>query len=132
MIQIAAREAGNAWEITVRDTGIGIPPALQPTIFGVFQRLRSGKTLHPGGIGVGLALVARIAETYGGTVWVESGEGMGSTFHLRLPHHEHDRRTTVLGYAVGGNERGHRGDEIPVACASTSMTDGGTHDVDHW
>ena len=71
--------------LAVSDTGVGIPPALQPKIFGIFQRLPSGKALNPEGTGVGLAIVARIVEAHGGKLWVESAEGMGTTFHVALP-----------------------------------------------
>ena len=85
LVEVAASDRENCWEITVRDNGADIPPAYREKVFGLFQRLPSGKALHPGGSGVGLAIVARIVETHGGTCWIESEEGVGTTFHCTLP-----------------------------------------------
>jgi PAS domain S-box-containing protein len=66
----------------VRDNGLGIPAAAQPKVFQLFQRA------HPGvgtGEGLGLAIVARVVERHRGRAWVESTEGVGSTFYVRLP-----------------------------------------------
>lgn len=66
----------------VQDNGIGIDPAYQDRIFGLFERLNP----KIGGTGVGLALVQRILEDHGGRIWVESeGTGTGSTFCFTLP-----------------------------------------------
>ena len=65
----------------VRDNGIGIPEGVVEKVFQVFQRLRPK---HAEGEGMGLALVQRIVERHDGEVWVESGEGEGSTFFVRL------------------------------------------------
>jgi signal transduction histidine kinase len=65
----------------VRDNGLGIPEPHQAKIFQAFQRA------HPGvgaGEGIGLAIVARVAERHRGKVWVESRAGEGSTFYLAL------------------------------------------------
>lgn len=65
-------------EVDVRDTGSGIPKALEQDIF---QRLVSTK---PKGVGLGLALVFMIVETHGGSVEMESEEGSGSLFRVML------------------------------------------------
>lgn len=65
----------------VRDNGIGIPEGAVEKVFQVFQRLRPK---HAEGEGMGLALVQRIVERHDGEVWVESSEGEGSTFFVRL------------------------------------------------
>ncbi|WP_233863360.1 sensor histidine kinase [Paraburkholderia adhaesiva] len=66
----------------VRDNGTGIPAAYLPKLFSAFQRLHGSES---GGEGIGLALARRIAERHGGRIWVESAEGVGSTFFVALP-----------------------------------------------
>jgi signal transduction histidine kinase len=70
---------------TVRDTGIGIPPEAQPRIFEEFYRADNARTICPVGTGVGLAIVQRIIETWGGRIGVESEPGLGSKFTFVLP-----------------------------------------------
>jgi signal transduction histidine kinase len=65
----------------VRDNGLGIPAACMSKVFRAFQRLH-GEVAK--GDGVGLALVRRSVERLGGRVWVESAEGVGSTFFVAL------------------------------------------------
>ena len=66
----------------VRDNGLGIPEACMPKMFSAFQRLHGDRAK---GDGIGLALVRRVTERHGGTAWVESAEGVGSTFYVTLP-----------------------------------------------
>lgn len=66
----------------VKDNGLGIPEAYQTKIFGIFQRVHGNIAV---GEGIGLALVRRMAERHGGRIWVESQEGVGSTFFVALP-----------------------------------------------
>lgn len=66
----------------VKDNGIGIDPQYHKKIFGLFNRLNN----EVEGTGVGLTLVKRIIEIYGGRIWVASdGQGNGSTFYFTLP-----------------------------------------------
>lgn len=66
----------------VKDNGLGIAEAYLPKVFAIFQRLHCSVAA---GEGVGLALVRRVVERHGGKVWVESTEGVGSTFFVSLP-----------------------------------------------
>lgn len=70
---------------TVRDTGIGIAPEDQARVFEEFYRAENAQTLCPVGTGVGLAIVQRIIENWGGRIWVESELGLGSKFTFVLP-----------------------------------------------
>jgi signal transduction histidine kinase len=70
---------------TVRDTGIGIPPEDLDRIFEEFYRTENARSVCPVGTGVGLSIVRRIIENWGGKVWVESEIGLGSKFIFTLP-----------------------------------------------
>jgi signal transduction histidine kinase len=73
--------------VTVRDSGLGIPPEEQQTIFDEFRRSERSITRGYGGLGLGLAICRRLVELHGGTIGVESSgqEGAGSTFYFTLP-----------------------------------------------
>jgi PAS domain S-box-containing protein len=80
---VRAHEGGV--EITIMDTGIGIAPEALSRIFDVFQQADSGMARKFGGSGLGLAIVKRLVELHGGTISVESTEGVSSTFTVWLP-----------------------------------------------
>jgi len=82
-IAIDCTDEGNFWHLTVADNGCGIRKEDLERIFKIFQTL-APKDQCPT-TGVGLTLVKRIAEVYGGKVWAESQPGEGSTFHVLWP-----------------------------------------------
>jgi PAS domain S-box-containing protein len=83
-------EDGEHWAVlTVRDEGMGIPAEDLPHVFERFHR-GSNVAGHIAGIGIGLSGVKQIVEQHGGSVAVESEEGKGSTFTVRLPLTEPD------------------------------------------
>lgn len=72
-------------EISIVDTGIGIPKEHLPRIFERFYRVDREYSRQLGGTGLGLSIVKHIIESHGGTVEVQSAIGKGSTFTLKLP-----------------------------------------------
>lgn len=82
-IHIGARREEHAWVLSVRDNGIGVPPAYHERIFRIFQRLHAERS----GTGMGLAICHKIVERYAGKIWVESDGLNGSVFYVRLPAH---------------------------------------------
>jgi two-component system phosphate regulon sensor histidine kinase PhoR len=72
-------------EVTVADSGIGIPELDRPRVFERFYRVDKARSRELGGTGLGLAIVKHIVEGHGGQVWVEGNSPTGSRFVVRLP-----------------------------------------------
>ena len=72
--------------VTISDTGIGIAKEEQSHIFEPFYRIERSRSRHYGGVGLGLAITALIIEGHGGTIFVESAPGEGSSFLITLPN----------------------------------------------
>ncbi|MDX2247359.1 MAG: ATP-binding protein [Bacteroidia bacterium] len=69
----------------VADSGTGIPPEKHRSIFDSFSQANNSTTRLFGGTGLGLSICKSLVELQGGKIWVESEEGLGSTFYFRLP-----------------------------------------------
>ena len=81
-IELGIRQENGETVFFVKDHGIGIPPEYHGRIFGIFDKLDPKSP----GAGLGLPMVERIVQKYGGRIWVESeGPGTGSTFRFTLP-----------------------------------------------
>jgi signal transduction histidine kinase/ActR/RegA family two-component response regulator len=100
-ITLTAGQENGEIVIRVRDSGIGIPTAMLPSIFDLFTQVDRSLDRSEGGLGIGLTLVRKIMELHGGSVHVSSaGRDCGSEFTLRLPAVPGEERATakqVLG-----------------------------------
>ena len=85
MVEVSASLDGPGATIVVTDHGIGIPARDMDRIFERFYRVDRARSRDTGGTGLGLAIVRHVATNHGGTVSVESAEGAGSTFTIRIP-----------------------------------------------
>jgi two-component system phosphate regulon sensor histidine kinase PhoR len=84
-VTVMGKVKGDFVDVSVSDTGYGIAPEEIPRIFERFYRVKTEKTRNITGTGLGLPIVKSIVEAHNGTVRVESKEGVGSTFNVRLP-----------------------------------------------
>ena len=82
-IEVGCRDQGNMWEFYVEDNGPGIDAKYHKKVFKMFQTLVPRDEFES--TGIGLAVVKKIVELYGGQVWVTSDPGQGSCFHFTLP-----------------------------------------------
>jgi PAS domain S-box-containing protein len=91
LIQVSIQDRGDWYEFAVADDGPGIDPEHQERMFKIFQAVnpqsRSDST------GIGLAIVKKIIEAEGGTIWLESEMGKGTAFYFTWPKHLEDPRT---------------------------------------
>jgi signal transduction histidine kinase/DNA-binding response OmpR family regulator len=84
-IVTTARLVGDAVHVSVQDNGIGIGPDDREMIFEAFNQVTAGTDPKPEGTGLGLTLSRQIVGLHGGSLWVESSAGEGSTFTFSLP-----------------------------------------------
>ncbi|MBN2414664.1 HAMP domain-containing protein [bacterium] len=82
-IHLSARLFGDKLHVSVKDNGAGIPLEYQTKIFDKFVQVKDGK--ETSGSGLGLSICKEIIKAHGGTIWVESAPGKGSTFTFTLP-----------------------------------------------
>ncbi|MBN2687379.1 MAG: HAMP domain-containing histidine kinase, partial [Deltaproteobacteria bacterium] len=84
VIKIVGEISGDHYQVSVEDKGIGMTPEQAEKIFDKFYRVDSSNTAVPG-TGLGMSIVKHIVEAHGGTVWVESEIGKGTTVRFTIP-----------------------------------------------
>jgi len=84
-IKVTQKIKGNRLVLAVSDTGSGIPERELPNVFKRFHRVEGTRGRSFEGTGIGLALVQELVKLHGGTVMVESREGVGTTFTVSIP-----------------------------------------------
>ncbi|MFT3769056.1 MAG: ATP-binding protein [Minicystis sp.] len=122
-IVVGLRALGDALELSVEDTGPGIPAEKMHLLFRRFQQIDASATRKHEGTGIGLSLVKELTELMGGTVGVTSEVGRGSRFFVRLPR----APDHVLAPAPSRAPRrpaseGYFGDSAPRAAVATNGT----------
>ena len=85
-VQVLLQRVNSHIELSVSDTGIGIPPSFIGQVFDRFTQRDSSTTRAHGGLGLGLSICRQLVELHGGTIRASSpGEGQGATFSVELP-----------------------------------------------
>jgi len=82
VIYLDAKEERDAWLFSIADNGIGIEKEKFEKIFEIFARLHAKESYE--GSGIGLAVCKKVVQHHGGTIWIESEKGKGSTFYFTL------------------------------------------------
>ena len=90
-VLVELKSDGQIVDIAVKDQGIGIPSRDLERIFERFYRVDQARSRATGGTGLGLSIVRHVANNHNGNIFVESREGSGSVFTLRLPLAEGDQ-----------------------------------------
>lgn len=102
-------------QLSITDTGPGIPASDIPHLFQKFYRVDSSATRTIGGTGLGLFICAKIIELYNGRIWVESTLGKGSTFYINLPRLSADKAKEIQATTASS---GTAGTPLPTGGAS--------------
>ncbi|MEQ9504130.1 MAG: ATP-binding protein [Deltaproteobacteria bacterium] len=91
LVEVSSTVHADAWGVSVKDNGIGVPASQHERIFEAFRRLHSERE-YPG-TGIGLAVCKRIVDRHGGRIWVESEVGQGTHVHFTLAKRVLEERT---------------------------------------
>jgi signal transduction histidine kinase len=83
-VTVRVSEVDDEIEVSVADSGPGIPPDEVPLLFERFSQAREGRRNQEPGTGLGLLICRRVVEAHGGRIWVESQPGRGACFRFRI------------------------------------------------
>jgi signal transduction histidine kinase len=126
-VTVTAKASDGTVQIEVSDTGAGISRADQARLFAKFFRADNSATRGSPGAGLGLFIARHIVEAHGGTIWVDSEEGKGSTFGFTFPAYD-PRPAPLPGAAaspcsgpLGGPPARTQGQETPSHWADDAM-----------
>ena len=123
LVELAAREAGRATlQIVVSDTGIGIGKEQQARLFSPFTQGDSSTTRRFGGTGLGLTISKQLTELMGGSITLDSEEGKGSRFTIRLPLRVSEEADTRRAAGALGQLRVLVVDDNPTSRAYLAKT----------
>jgi len=121
-VRVSGTHAGDWVEISVTDTGVGIPESKRALIFKSFEQADASTAREYGGTGLGLTISRQLVELHGGEIRVESSEGEGSSFSFTLP-------TADVEEAATGGEAAQtmapRASDVQDGTATLSTGNGG-------
>lgn len=104
-VQIALKDRTDGVELSVSDTGAGIPQEAQSSLFERFYRVQGTEGRSYEGTGIGLALVGELVKLHGGRVTVESEAGKGSTFTVQLPRGKQHLPATQIRHGFSAHPK---------------------------
>ncbi len=112
IIEIGYNKKGVMLEFYVKDTGIGIPKDRQEAVFERFIQADIADKLALQGAGLGLAIAKAYVELLNGKIWVESEQGIGSTFYFTLPYNPEPEENTVAGQVAQAEDSENKMDHV--------------------
>jgi signal transduction histidine kinase len=129
-VRLLTREQGAVTvQLSVSDTGVGIPPEAQAAIFQAFTQADASTTRKYGGTGLGLSICHRLVTLMGGRIWVESEVGKGSTFHFIACFGEADARTLDVDPPVRETPPATRSPGVPLGLRVLVAEDNGVNQM---
>jgi signal transduction histidine kinase/CheY-like chemotaxis protein len=84
-VTVSSLRVGNDLHFSIKDDGMGIKTEEIPTLFKPFRQAKSGAGRNKGGVGLGLSITRKLVELHGGSIWVESEWGKGTTVSFKIP-----------------------------------------------